>query len=268
MVGLSSLCILIFVIICIVLFAENSGNVEETIQSEFKIIDRDTWGAHPPKTRENYAQEVKINIIFADIINSEMGNCSTLENCIKVVKKLQSSDLRIYPDIRTNFLIDAEGNIFEGRGWNVKPNPLSSEIFTRIFGHLFVKVTDFYSSGLVATYNSVDSFQIEYLGNFTYGAVTEFQINRTILLLEKGVDLGILNQNFTIYDKRIDEKNLLKDRFQVYEALKKLPNYRPSKFLKMMKILVSWIEREYFLRLTDDWKKGMVRIVSYESSEN
>ncbi|XP_054262422.1 peptidoglycan-recognition protein LF-like isoform X2 [Macrosteles quadrilineatus] len=85
-----------------------------------KYISREQWGARPPKTPP---ENLKIPVLTLHVYDTRTKDCKTKEECMKTVQDLQNEYMfyRGFDDIPWNFLIGKDGNIYEGRGFKVKP---------------------------------------------------------------------------------------------------------------------------------------------------
>ncbi|XP_054265277.1 peptidoglycan recognition protein-like isoform X2 [Macrosteles quadrilineatus] len=79
-------------------------------------IRRDKWDAVPPKVF-NFGINHPVSNILVD--NSGTEPCSTEAECTKIIKDLQTNHMTVHdmPDIKQNFLIGGDGNLYVARGW-------------------------------------------------------------------------------------------------------------------------------------------------------
>ncbi|XP_053394308.1 peptidoglycan recognition protein 1-like [Mercenaria mercenaria] len=82
------------------------------------IISRSDWGA---QSASKYIPNLKHPVEYAVIHHTASSSCSTIEKCKTYVRNTQSGhidDPEIGSDIAYNFLVDKNGNVYEGRGWD------------------------------------------------------------------------------------------------------------------------------------------------------
>ncbi|XP_054261654.1 peptidoglycan-recognition protein LF-like [Macrosteles quadrilineatus] len=94
-----------------------SSNVPVAETGTVVIIERTDWKADTPKNVENMKVEKIENIVMT---TTGTDICKTREECSLRVKEIQEKDMSEgHPDIRYNFLVAEDGNVYEGRGWKV-----------------------------------------------------------------------------------------------------------------------------------------------------
>lgn len=78
------------------------------------IITREGW-----RGRKGLESGINLELPVQLLIISETGTerCENLSDCTRCVRKIQSGTVG-YSDIRWNFLIGGDGNVYEGRGWD------------------------------------------------------------------------------------------------------------------------------------------------------
>ncbi|XP_054260727.1 peptidoglycan recognition protein 4-like [Macrosteles quadrilineatus] len=93
-------------------------NPLDTVE-KFEIFTREEWGALPPKGFKILSNRGERVIFTYDIQTDE---CKTTEECAEVVRDMQKKHMdEGSDDIKYNFLIGGDYNVYEGRGWNVRP---------------------------------------------------------------------------------------------------------------------------------------------------
>ncbi|XP_054260257.1 peptidoglycan-recognition protein LF-like [Macrosteles quadrilineatus] len=83
------------------------------------LVSRYSWRAKDPSHQENMPPGPLIYVRF-----TYTGTEMTLwPDCIAELRILQHDQMKYlgYPDIAYNFMIGADGTVYEGRGWNVEP---------------------------------------------------------------------------------------------------------------------------------------------------
>lgn len=84
------------------------------------IIDRDVWGANPPKTAysKNIAKKMNLAVHY-----TAMATAIDYEDELKQLKNIQKFHQidRGWNDIGYSFLVGNTGNVYEGRGFGNRP---------------------------------------------------------------------------------------------------------------------------------------------------
>ncbi|XP_037922208.1 peptidoglycan-recognition protein LB-like isoform X2 [Hermetia illucens] len=82
------------------------------------IVTREEWGAKPPKTPTLFNGPSPYVIIHHSY---EPGACYTAKECQEAVQSIQElhQEVRGWSDVGYTFLIGGDGNVYEGRGFNV-----------------------------------------------------------------------------------------------------------------------------------------------------
>ncbi|XP_054265241.1 peptidoglycan-recognition protein SB2-like [Macrosteles quadrilineatus] len=82
-----------------------------------KIITRDQWGAVPGQV-ERFAP-LKHPLKKVRVVYTHTDPCYNVNQCSRILRELQEDHMWVgCPDIMHNFLVGADGNIYEGRGWD------------------------------------------------------------------------------------------------------------------------------------------------------
>ncbi|XP_061387209.1 peptidoglycan-recognition protein SC2-like [Musca vetustissima] len=139
------------------------------------IISRKEWGAAPAKNALDKLANGKSYVI---IHHTAGVFCTTKSACITQMQNIQSYHQKTqgWADIGYNFLIGGDGNIYEGRGWNV---------------------VGVHASG----YNSL-SLGISFMGNYNNDKPTAAQIKAAKNLLAEAVSRGQIIAKYTLYGHR------------------------------------------------------------------
>lgn len=131
-----------------------------------RLINRDEWGGRPPESTRPLTPPVQYVIIS----HSAGIFCSTTLECAPIVRDIQTLHVAQNgsPDIGYNFLIGGDGNIYVGRGWNVRNFHMDSSI------------------------------GICFLGNYVFDSLTKSMIEAAQMLLERGLTANILSKEYKL----------------------------------------------------------------------
>ncbi|XP_054290647.1 peptidoglycan-recognition protein LF-like isoform X4 [Macrosteles quadrilineatus] len=100
---------------------------QQKIPPEVNVISRTEWGALPPRGDvEPVTHPLEKVFITMDTASHP---CYDKETCLGIVADLQKRHMTNdgAPDIRYNFLVGGDGNVYEGRGWHQKPQLAKEE---------------------------------------------------------------------------------------------------------------------------------------------
>ncbi|KAH8321683.1 hypothetical protein KR074_011623, partial [Drosophila pseudoananassae] len=138
------------------------------------IISKSEWGGRSATSKSTLASSLS----YAVIHHTAGNYCSTKAACITQLKNIQSyhMDSLGWADIGYNFLIGGDGNVYEGRGWNVM--------------------------GAHATNWNSKSIGISFLGNYNTNTLTSAQISAAKGLLSDAVSRGQIISGYTLYGHR------------------------------------------------------------------
>lgn len=100
---------------------------------------RSDWGARNPST-DPIPIEHPVSLVI--IKDTKTGTCLDVSSCFNAMRKLQNSDVGVHklPDIRYNFVIGGDGNIYEGRGWQAQNEQKNDTIDVAFMGDFNVDV--------------------------------------------------------------------------------------------------------------------------------
>ncbi|XP_053390881.1 peptidoglycan recognition protein 1-like [Mercenaria mercenaria] len=164
------------------------------------IISRSDWGA---QSASKYIPNLNHPVEYAVIHHTASQSCSTIDDCKEYIKNTQADHIEsstIGSDIAYNFLVDENGNVYEGRGWN--------------------KVG--YHAGVWKI--NKNSIGIAVIGNFmTEEPSTEAQ-DAVQSLLEMAVDEGKLKSNYKLRGHR-DVKSTACPGDKFYDRIKLWPHF-------------------------------------------
>lgn len=168
---------LIFVIAIItVIVVESNANQDVDIDTEpppdnthnlnsHQILTKKDWLGAPPKRVVNITPPVGMVIIK----HTAGGTCNNFQICAGKVQTIQGTDIsKNYTDIYCNFLIGGDGNIYVGRGWDVRNAHRDSTI------------------------------DIVFMGNFDIAVPTESMTEAALLLIEDGAKKKKLAPNYKV----------------------------------------------------------------------
>lgn len=132
-----------------------------------KMVVRGKWGGRPPK---NFTKVLYHPTPLVIISHTVTNFCTTVDECAAIVKSIQGYHVGSLgsPDIGYNFLVGGDGNVYVGRGWDIR---------------------NFHQDG---------SIGIAFIGNYLYDELSERMVEATQLLLEIGVNTKKLSDNYTL----------------------------------------------------------------------
>ncbi|XP_037952118.1 peptidoglycan-recognition protein SC2-like [Teleopsis dalmanni] len=138
------------------------------------IISKSEWGGRAATSKSNLAN----GLAYAVIHHTADVYCTTKSACITNLKSMQNYHMNTlgWADIGYNFLIGGDGNIYEGRGWNVL--------------------------GAHATNWNSKSIGISFMGNYNNNKPTAAQISAAKSLLSYAVSKGQISSSYILYGHR------------------------------------------------------------------
>uniref|UniRef100_A0A0K8RFQ6 Putative peptidoglycan recognition protein n=1 Tax=Ixodes ricinus TaxID=34613 RepID=A0A0K8RFQ6_IXORI len=158
----------------------DSGNNEVDIETlkvscpEIRFVSREEWRAERPSDVESL--NVAVRLVF--LHHTEGNECFSLENCSRIVRRWQGyhQETKGWFDISYQYLIGSDGLVFEGRG------------FGAIGAHTL-------------KYND-KSVSIAFIGNFTHHVPRQEMLTSAERLIDCGVELGLIQDNYTLHGQR------------------------------------------------------------------
>lgn len=110
-------------------------------------------------------------VVVADTRTEE---CFTTSDCVFQLRSQQLFDIdfRKYDDIRFNFLIGGDGNVYTGRGWDLRG------------AH-----TEGYDTG---------TLEVAFMGTFSKSLPKDVQVTAFNKLVETGVKINKISPNYTL----------------------------------------------------------------------
>ncbi|XP_019636421.1 PREDICTED: peptidoglycan-recognition protein SC2-like [Branchiostoma belcheri] len=171
--------------------------------SEITIISRAEWGARPPRSRANVTSPVPYVIIH----HSYDFGCLNKSDCEEHVRLIQDfhMDSRGWDDIGYNFLVGGDGDVFEGRGWDVRGAHAGPDWNGRSIGICF-------------------------MGNFTDTLPSEEAITAGKMLIQLSVQRNKLMANYTLYGHRqvLDARTCPGEEF--YNLITEWEHWKPGNY--------------------------------------
>ncbi|KAJ8020103.1 Peptidoglycan-recognition protein SC2 [Holothuria leucospilota] len=163
------------------------------------IISRAEWGARDPADSTYMAPPVDHFVVH----HSAGSTCDSVESCSTIVRAIQNyhMDSNGWWDIGYSFLIGGDGNVYEGRGWDV------------VGAH--AGVTEYNSNGI----------GVCMLGDFTDSMPTQAALNALESFVDCCVSRSKLASDYNVVGHR-DVRNTQcpGDRFY-YEYVTEMTNY-------------------------------------------
>ncbi|XP_062275521.1 peptidoglycan recognition protein 5 [Scomber scombrus] len=135
------------------------------------IVSRLEWSAASPRNREALSGPAQRVIIH----HTALANYTNQRQCMDHLLSIQRLHMkdRGFDDIGYNFLVGADGTVYEGRGWGVVG------AHTKGYNH--------------------DSLGIAFMGNFNNDAPSKEAISSVKQLLQSGVFQGFLQSKFDLF---------------------------------------------------------------------
>ncbi|XP_034480256.1 peptidoglycan-recognition protein LC-like isoform X7 [Drosophila innubila] len=136
-----------------------------------RFVPRPVWLAQPPQKQ---LPDLSLPVPIVILLPTNSENCSTQAQCVFRVRFLQTFNIESehHDDIKFNFLIGGDGNVYVGRGWDI------------VGAHMH-------------GYNT-RSVSFAYIGTFQKQKPSSKQLNVTRLLLEDGVNLGKIAPDYKL----------------------------------------------------------------------
>ncbi|PSN45819.1 hypothetical protein C0J52_05503 [Blattella germanica] len=174
------------------------------LKGDHYILPRTTWDSLPPKT-VLHARTHPASLVL--ISSHEGDHCSNLVTCRDEIRDSQRHDMferekGTFPDIRYNFMVGGDGNVYEGRGWdNQSQFPLAEEIM---------------SVGFMGDYNPWNGCTLN-----------QRQINVTRQFIEYGVQLGKIAKNYSLIAEN-QVRNTNSPGKNVIDVISTWPHWDPT----------------------------------------
>ncbi|XP_011495714.1 PREDICTED: peptidoglycan-recognition protein 2-like [Ceratosolen solmsi marchali] len=162
--------------IAIIFFGTFASGLCNNLTNTFRIISRNEWGAELPRLPPI---ELKVYPApFVIITHTLTEHCSNERTCGKLIRGIQDMHmLQIgWNDIAHNFLVGGDGNIYEGRGWNVEG------AHTRKFNHR--------------------SIAIAFMGDYSETPATQQQLDVVKNFIQYSAQAGKIASNYKLVCQR------------------------------------------------------------------
>ncbi|KAK3095508.1 hypothetical protein FSP39_015496, partial [Pinctada imbricata] len=144
--------------------------------SGVKIYPRSSWGARSPKHETSMSSHNPVNMFF--IHHTDGISCKDFDSCARILRGIQNfhMDDRGWSDIGYSFLVGEDGNVYEGRGWNIQ-------------------------GAHTQGYNSV-SYAASVMGDFTTVKPNSKAQAAVKALISCGVSKGYISRTYKLYGHR------------------------------------------------------------------
>lgn len=146
---------------------------------------------------------MKLPVPYVLLSHSVTSQCNNLRTCKSVIKNMQDYHFfKQLADIAYNFLVDSNGNVYEGRGW-LKRNSAVSFVNGR-------------------------NIDINFIGDYSKSIKpTKEQLEGVKNLIAYGVEIGKISENYTLVTANATYSTLSPGK-NVYEAVKHWPHFDPN----------------------------------------
>ncbi|XP_043281651.1 peptidoglycan-recognition protein SC2-like [Venturia canescens] len=165
-------------------------------ESEPNIISRTEWSA-----REQNRPKLALNgsVSYVILHHTTKNKCTSRSECIEAMRVVQNFDMDLHDriDVSYNFYVGEDGNVYEGRGWDVAGSH-----------------TDFYSDR---------SIGICFIGDFRKHKPEPAAIKALEDLISYGVTLGKIDPHYHLYARNQVSDQSKPDSSELTELAKSLP---------------------------------------------
>ncbi|EDS27549.1 peptidoglycan recognition protein-lc [Culex quinquefasciatus] len=160
-----------------------NDNCEISLDKQIHSKDQDAESGISKKHRESTSKAAESSP-FAGVLDVLARNKPILDvlssQCVAMTSRIQgfhmAPDSKNFSDIAYNFLVGADGNIYEGRGWDKRG------AHTRGFNK--------------------DSICIAFIGTFNDEEASEPQLRAARRLIAMGVEQGMIDSRYRLYGQR------------------------------------------------------------------
>ncbi|XP_069701760.1 peptidoglycan-recognition protein SD-like isoform X2 [Periplaneta americana] len=148
---------------------------KELSDDNFTIITRADWGAKPNMEQ---LMPLRLPVQHVVILHTATAACLTKDSCKSSVQQIQDTHMNIkqFDDIGYSFLVGGDGNVYEGRGWDVR-------------------------GAFSLNYNS-RSIGVAFIGDFRNVLPTKEQMQAGQQLVQRGVQLGKVAHDYKLLGHR------------------------------------------------------------------
>uniref|UniRef100_A0A904LUH3 Peptidoglycan recognition protein-lc n=1 Tax=Culex quinquefasciatus TaxID=7176 RepID=A0A904LUH3_CULQU len=171
---------LMFIVVTIATVVYVTTSAEDDFLPDAKplrIVTRNEWLAQPPREK---LDDLKLPVHKVIIAHTATEECSTQSQCVAMTSRIQgfhmAPDSKNFSDIGYNFLVGADGNAYEGRGWDKQG------------AH-----TKGFNKGSIC---------IAFIGTFTDVEAPLTQLSAARQLMALGVELGKVHEHYRLYGHR------------------------------------------------------------------
>lgn len=179
-----------------------------------RIVTRNEWLAQPPRGK---LDDLVLPVHKVIIAHTATEECTTQSECVATTSRIQqfhmAPDSKNFDDIGYNFLVGADGNAYEGRGWD------RQGAHTKGFNK--------------------DSICIAFIGTFTDIEAPVTQLSAAQQLIALGVELGKLDKRYELFGHRQLAPFESPGR-KLYEVIKTWPHWSkkfPSQWEDKIKVV-------------------------------
>ncbi|XP_069701757.1 peptidoglycan-recognition protein SD-like [Periplaneta americana] len=156
-------------------YINRTTTVKPDLSDNFKIVTRVEWGAKP-NTKEHVPIPLPVQHVI--ILHTATPACLTEDSCKGRIQQIQDNHMneKHFDDIGYSFLVGGDGNVYEGRGWDVR-------------------------GAFAYGYNS-RSIGIAFIGEFKDVLPTKEQMQAGQQLVQRGVQLGKVAHDYKLLGHR------------------------------------------------------------------
>ncbi|XP_058790796.1 peptidoglycan-recognition protein SC2-like [Phymastichus coffea] len=142
----------------------------------FPLVTRSEWSSRTPAKPASPLHVLPSPYVI--VSHTATGQCNTLARCKSIVHSIQDYHMgqNGWDDIGYNFLVGGDGNIYEGRGWDVQ-------------------------GAHTKNYNS-KSIGLSFIGNFNKEQPTDAQLEAAKSFLDYGLQNKKISDNYKLLGQR------------------------------------------------------------------
>nr|XP_044990133.1 peptidoglycan recognition protein 1 [Jaculus jaculus] len=162
------------------------------------VVARSAWQARAPGCSQRLQHPLRY-VVVSHTAGSPCHSPASCQQQARIVQHYHQQTLG-WCDVGYNFLIGEDGNVYEGRGWNIK------------------------GAHTGPTWNPI-SIGITFMGNYMERVPPKRALQAALNLLDCGVARGFLRPKYEVKGHR-DVQQTLSPGDQLYEAIQSWPHYR------------------------------------------